>query len=109
MPESTSSNTMQRVSRAAQETCTASERRERSQRLPGVRGNAELDLVDAVRRGLRRRERRDLDLEAASGHAQRLHAGRDVFGERAPRSDAARSELGRQRTVALESGGLFLA
>ena len=30
MPESTSSNTMQRVSRAAQETCTARDRRDNS-------------------------------------------------------------------------------
>ena len=47
---------------------------QRAQRLARIGGDAELDLVQSMRLGFGGGMRRHFDLEAAAGHAQRLHA-----------------------------------
>ena len=103
--QSTSSNTMQRAVSAAQDTCTASDRRASSPpeaTLASARGGwPGLVLTrNSIRsmpcaRGLGVLERGHVDQEAAAGHAELLHARRDVLGQGPRGRGAPRRELPR--------------
>ena len=54
---------------------------QRPQRLAGVGGDAEFDLVQAMRLRLGGGVRAHFDLEATARHAQRLHARGDFLAE----------------------------